>query len=377
MKFVIARQELNGLISKANNIVANKGTIPILSNFLIEASNDELTLTATDLTAGIRCYAKAKVLEEGATTVPARCFAPLMRELTSHHVEISSNDNDVIDIVADTSAFKMHGMNKSEFPSLPDFADSTHFKVKHDALKEALFRTSFAVSREDNRYILMGVCMKIADGTMTFTGTDGRRLARVYATIDIDKAFAREYVLPIKAVEEINKCFETSDEQDLNVYLMDDKVAFEGNRVTFITKLISGDYPELDRVIPEGSDVVVNLHREELMTLLRQISLFTAHTTCSVRFTFCDGELKITANTMDVGEGKVSMPVNYQGPQLDIAFNPGFFLDILRHSKQEIISMGLTDSFNPGIVTDGEMPATMTSLPNPLFVLMPMRLNEE
>ena len=149
---------------------------------------------------------------------------------------------------------------------------------------------------------------------------------------------------------------------------MDDKIAVDATKNTIITKLLSGSYPDVSRVIPEESDVTVALHREELMSLLRQISLFTPDSNHSVRFIFSDGNLQLAANNAEVGTAKVNMPVNYNGEALQIAFNPGFFLDILRHSKDETVNIGLTDAFNPGVITD-------TS--SALCVLMPMRLHEE
>jgi DNA polymerase III subunit beta len=113
------------------------------------------------------------------------------------------------------------------------------------------------------------------------------------------------------------------------------------------------------------------------MTLLRQISLFTADTSHSVKFTFSDGELRLTATTMEVGEGKVSMPVNYRGPKLEIAFNPRFFLDVLNHSKKETVAMGVIDAYNPGVITDHETFSEVPSASTPLYVLMPMRLSED
>lgn len=375
MKFVISTQELNYLINKCQNVVAQKATIPILSNFMLEAVNGELILTATDLTVGIRCYIEAKILEEGATTIPAKRFAQLIRELTAANVEITTNANEVTEIVADSSRFKLHGMSKNEFPSLPDMAGAQHFKIKQSELKEMFFRTAFAVSREDNRYVLTGVNMQIANGVATFIGTDGKRLSRASINIDIDKSFTGSYIIPLKAVEEIVK--NLMDDGDATVYLIADKVAIEAENTMIISKLLSGEYPDVNRVIPENSGMVVALHREELMTLLRQISLFTADTSHSVRFSFSDGELKLTANTMDIGEGKVSMPVNYSGPKLEIAFNPNFFLDILRHTRGETVSMGMTDPFNPGVITDKDAPSALATVPGSLFVLMPMRLNED
>lgn len=374
MKFVIATQELNFLINKCLNVVAAKATIPILSNLLIEAVNDELIITATDLTVGIRCFTDAKILEEGATTLPAKKFAQLVRELTSANIEISTNSNEVTEIVANASRFKLHGMNKSEFPPLPNMSGAMQVKVKQSDLKDMLYRTAFAVSRDDNRYVLTGVYMHIANSEATFVGTDGKRLARGKVSLSIDPAFSGGYIIPLKAVEEILK--NLNDDGDATLYLMQDKIAIESSNTMIITKLLTGDYPDVTRVIPEHSGIIVSLHREELMSLLRQISLFTADTTHSVRFAFSDGELKLTANTMDVGEGRVSMPVNYQGQTLEIAFNPNFFLDILRHTKEETVTMGVTDAYNPGVITDtGSMPTSASA--RSLFVLMPMRLNEE
>lgn len=375
MKFVISTQELNYLISKCLNVVSQKPTIPILSNLLIEAVNNELIITATDLTVGIRCFTEAKILEEGATTLPAKKLAQLVRELTSVNLEVTSHANEITEIVADSSKFKLHGMSKSEFPALPDLNGAVQFTIKQSELKDVLYRTSFAVSREDNRYVLTGTLMHIANGQATFVGTDGKRLARAYLPIDVDKGFVGHFIVPVKAVEEILK--NLTDEGDVKIYLMTDKVAIEAPNTIIITKLLSGDYPDITRVIPETSESIVALHREELMTLLRQISLFTAENNHSVRFTFSNGELKLSANAMDVGEGKVSMPANYQGQKLEIAFNPSYFLDILRHSKGETVTIGVTDSYNPGVITDKEMTEFVTAQATPLFVLMPMRLNEE
>lgn len=375
MKFVISTQELNYLISKCLNVVSQKPTIPILSNLLIEAVNNELIITATDLMVGIRCFTEAKILEEGATTLPAKKLAQLVRELTSVNLEVTTHANEVTEIVADSSKFKLHGMSKNEFPSLPDLGGAMQFTIKQSELKDVLYRTSFAVSREDNRYVLTGTLIHITNGQATFVGTDGKRLARAYLPVEIDKSFVGHFIVPVKAVEEIMK--NLSDEGDVKIYLMSDKIAIETPNTIVITKLLTGDYPDITRVIPEASEAVVALHREELMTLLRQMSLFTVENNHSVRFSFSNGELRLSANAMEIGEGKVSMPANYQGPKLEIAFNPSYFLDILRHSKGETVMIGVTDSFNPGVITDAEMTQFIPAQATPLFVLMPMRLNEE
>jgi len=376
MKFIISRQELLELVSSVQNIVAPKTPIPILSNFLLEAHDSRLVLTATDLTVGVRCTGSAKVLEAGATTLPARRFAQLVRELTSSHLEISTNTKDVTTIVADASSFRIHGLPSQEFPGLPDMTGATRVPFTQGQLKDAFYRTSFAVSKEDSRYVLTGVFCHLSNGSAVFVGTDGKRLARTSIPTTLESKANHECIIPLKAVEEILKTL-TDENEPATLSILADKIAIEANDSMIVSKLLTGDYPDVDRVIPNQSSCVVSLHREELMSLLRQVALFTTEDSQSARFTLAKGELQVMANTMDVGEGKVSMPANYDGQRFDIAFNPLYFLDILRHSKNETVSLGFTDAYNPGIISDGQLASSQKELPNPLFVLMPLRLSEE
>ncbi len=368
MKFVVAKSELSQVLSKLQNVISSKATIPILSNVLVEATPNELIFTATDLTVGIRCFMEAKIIEEGATTIPLRRFLQLIRELTAVNVEISSSQKDVAEVVADSSRFSLKGMAKNEFPELPDLTGASQFTVSQEDLRDMFFRTAFAISREDSRYILTGNLMRMTEGKATFVGTDGKRLAKTEMVTTIDGEFSGDYIVPLKSVEEILKLLEDDPDREATVYLMQDKIAIEANQSILVTKLLAGEYPDFERVIPAESEVSVTLHREELITLLRQISLFTAESSHSVRFSFSNGELVLTANDVNIGEGQVSMPVDYAGPKLDIAFNPNYFLDILRHSHDESVQLALTDAYNPGVITDSS---------SAVFILMPMRLNEQ
>lgn len=366
MKFVISRQELSALIRKIQNVVPQNAPIPILSHFLIEAEEDELIFTATDLTVGSRCRAKAKIYEKGSLSMPSKRFFQLVKELTEPNIEVTAADSEMAEIKAGSSRFRLHGMNKEEYPTLPDLKEATQFSIACETLKDQLYRTSFAVSKEDNRYVLTGVLMRIQGGKAIFVGTDGKRLAKTETPISLNPDFSGEYILPLKAVDEILKIL--GEESQATIYLKEDKVAVESGSTMMVTKLLSGDYPDFEQVIATKSEKKLSLHREELITLLRQISLFASETSHSVRFTFAPGELILTANCKDVGEGKVSMPVNYNDSKIEIAFNPFFFLDILRHSKDETVNLGISDSYNPGIITDSS---------NSLFIIMPMRLNDD
>lgn len=373
MKFVISSQELNYLINKIQNIVPQKPSSPILNNFLIEACNDELIFTATDLTVSLRCHIDARVIEEGSATLPAKRLAQLVRELPAVDVEMTANPAHLITLMAGSSRFKLNGLSAAEYPQMPDLSLSHSFVISQPALKDLFFRTSFAVSREDNRYVLTGVHLEIAHKFLTMTGTDGKRLARARIPIEIAEDFTYQAVLPLKAVEEIQK--NLLDEGEATVTLMPDKIAVDGNQLRVVSKLIDGEFPNLSRVLPSQSQIHITLQREELIALLRQVLTFVSVQYPAVRFTFTQGELRVSATSAEVGEGDVSMPVNYHGPTLEVAFSPNFFIDMLRHSKEETVTLGMTDGYNPGILTEGEAVPSLAEA-SPLFFIMPMRLTE-
>ena len=162
MKAVISKSDLVNIIGKIQSIVAAKPSIPILANVLLEAIDDQLIVSGTDLTVSMRCYAEAKVIEEGSIALPARRFFQLVRELTSPQIKISAQTNEIAEITTGTSVFKINGMNKAEFPQLPDLTGSPEFSISHATLKEMLTKTSFSAAREDSRYTLNGVQLAIA-----------------------------------------------------------------------------------------------------------------------------------------------------------------------------------------------------------------------
>lgn len=365
MKVVISRLELVGLIGKIQNVVPSKPAIPILANVLVEAMDDELIISATDLTVSMRVYSEAKVLEEGAMTLPARRFFQLARELTAPQVEIHTLSPEIVMINAGSSYFKIHGMHKNEFPTLPDLSEGIPFSIPSSSLKELLSRSAFAAARDDSRPVLNGVLLQNQGSIVTFVGTDGKRLAKIHSFVDLPPDFQGSFVIPLKAAEEMIRLLDVKEENPAKIILMADKVALELKSVTLMSQLLSGQFPDVFRVIPKQKEQAIALHREELITLLKQVSLFTSESSSSVRFTFSNGELHLSATSGEIGEGKVKMPVNYGGEKLEIAFNPIYFLDALRHSKDETVNFSISNPYDPGLITD-----TSTAQ----FVLMPMRL---
>lgn len=366
MLLFASRLDLLSLISKVTAIVPSKTATANLGTVLLEATNDELIMTATDLSVTIRSHIGAKVIKEGAIALPARRLSQLIRELAVSEVQIESTSQEVATIVAGGSKFKIHGLAKAEFPivSMTPLPDPIEIDAKR--LKEMFQKTSFCTLREEGRYMLNGVLSRLSETAVTFLATDGKRLAKVEGVLLRGNGKKGSFVIPIKGVEEISKLL--SDETSpVLLSFFQDKLIVELSRTTLVTKLLSGQYPDVEKVIPQSAKLTFRLHREELISLLRQVALFTTDDNCSATFSFGPGELQLTAATSSIGEGRVSMPLDYEGEPIEIAFNPFFFSEILRHSQEEVISFSLNDPYNPGLMTDPS---------GALFVLMPMRLKE-
>lgn len=370
MRFVMPTQELNFILSKMQNITPLKPSVPLLGNILLEVKEGRLTVTATDLQLGVRCQTEVKELEEGSTTVPGKRFSQLIRELTTPSVEIYTNPSDITEVISGSSKFKILGLSRKEFPKLPDMQGAALFKIKEKTLKELFYKVSFAAAKEDVKQVLNGIYASFSNSTLTLTATDGKRLSRASTSIDMDPSFRKNILIPVKAADEFLRSF--GEEGDATLHLLQDRLAIETDSISLITKLLQGEYPEVDRIIPEKTETVISLHKDELSTLLRQISLFTNEDHVSVKFSFNQGNLFLSANTTHVGEGKVSMPANYHGEPLQIALSPTFLLDFLRHCKEEVILFGMTDPYNPSVITEKEGDSKESSL----YVIMPMRISE-
>ncbi len=371
MKFVVQRESLLSLIGKIQGIVPTKAIIPILSNVLIEAFDRQIVITATDITVTMRSKIDAQIEECGTITVPARRFFQLIRELTAPDIYLETDTNGIARVTSGTSHFMLHGMDSSEFPSFQSVNDGISFNIESSVLKEMLSNTAFAVAKEHDNQALTGLLLELIDGKATAVGTNGKRLAKMDKSINFNNANKSTSVIPIKTVEEIIKLL-NNDSQNITINIVDDKISLECDQWCIVSKLISDKYPDYNRIIPSKEEIKeITIHKDELMTLLKQLSLFTSEANNSVKFTFVDGELQLQTINRDIGEGKVKMPVDYSGSQLEIAFNPNYFLDILKHCKKETINFGVSNSVNPGLIVDS---SDSQSSPNVVFALMPLRI---
>jgi DNA polymerase-3 subunit beta len=365
MKATVQTKDILDAVQKVQTVVSTKSTLSILSNVLVETVDDALVLTATDLQVGIRCKCEARVKKAGASTIPAKTLFAIIRELPEGELTIEVSEKDIASITCGDSYFRILGISKDEFPKLPEFLEKESFTISQPLLKGMLRKTIYAISREDNRYALIGMYFVIANNTLTFVSTDGRRLSKIAAEIGGDVKLKRDFIVPLKAVEELQRML--GEEGEARVFLAKNQVAFQLDGVLLVSRLIDGTFPDYDRVIPESSPEKVQLDRREFIHTVRRVALLATDQTNLVRLAFSKGQLVMTSSSPELGEARVSMPVKYEGKDIEIAFNPDFLKDVLGSMDEEVISIELTDSLSPGVVR-GE--GTF------LYVIMPMRLQD-
>jgi len=248
MRVKLSRDVLIKGLETIQNIISTKATLPILSNILIETQKDKLRLTATDLNIGISCVIPVNILEPGAITLPAKRFAGIIRELSDEEIEINTKKNNIVIIETKNCQFKIIGLPPEEFPKLPEFKDKEVIKIEQALLKRMLNQTSFAVSLDEVKYILNGILFKISKDTITLVATDGKRLAVSKNKLTQPVTKDLSFIVPFKTLQELDRNLVA--EGELALIIGTNQVLFDFKDVIIISRLIEGEFPDFQQVIP-------------------------------------------------------------------------------------------------------------------------------
>jgi DNA polymerase-3 subunit beta len=364
MKFSVSKEKLLAGLQTVQNVVSTRTTLPILSNVLLQAADDKLRLTTTDLDVGVSGAITAQVEKPGATTLPARRLATIVRELPAAEIVIEVDSKNVASIRCGQSFFKILGLPEEEFPPLPKFNDTRTFTISQQLLRDALKKTSYAISTDETRYVLNGILFSFKENKLTLVATDGRRLALVDLEVEFPRSQEVDIIVPTKAVTELGRLL--GDEGDVRMSVEENQVSFQIGDTLLASKLIEGNYPNYRQVIPGEAKERVTLERELFLNAVHRVSLLSSEKSNSVKLVFSKNNIEIAANTPDVGEARESLAVTYKGREFSIAFNPEFLQAPLRVLPNEEVYLDLIDEMSPGVI----------KIQSPfLYVLMPMRIS--
>jgi DNA polymerase-3 subunit beta len=364
MKFSVSKEKLLTGLQTVQNVVSTRTTLPILSNVLLQAEEGQLRLTTTDLDVGVSGKVDAQVEKPGATTLPARRLATIVRELPTSEIQIEIDAKNVASIRCGQSFFKIMGLPEEEFPPLPKFEDAKVFTLGQKELRDALKKTAYAISTDETRYVLNGILFSFKENKLTMVATDGRRLALVDLELEFPRSQEADVIVPSKCVTELARL--VGDDGEVKMTVGENQVAFEANGTLLVSKLIEGNYPNYRQVIPGEAKERVTLERELFHNAVHRVSLLSSEKSNSVKLVFSKNNIEIASNTPDVGEARESLAVAYKGRDFSIAFNPEFLMAPLRNLSNEEIYLDLIDEMSPGVI----------KIQSPfLYVLMPMRIS--
>ncbi|PDH30885.1 MAG: DNA polymerase III subunit beta [Puniceicoccaceae bacterium MED-G30] len=375
MKFKINQDHFSNGLQQVLNVVATRSTMPILSNVLIEARDGQIELTTTNLDLGIRCRIKADVEQPGGLTLPVRKLATIVRELPQAEVFVESSENNQAKIASGGSLFKIMGIGTDEFPPLPTFENRHVFELTQDSVLNMLKSVSYGQSTDENRYILNGVYFNFSDDKLTLVATDGRRLALTALETDVAADNGGSLILPAKTVAELERLLGKGEK--LKIAFNDRQVAFDieidddgdsglSDQLYLVSKIVEGNYPNYRQVIPKETEHRVKIERELMLECVHRAALVTSDKSNSVKLKVSKNLLEISGSSSEYGESHESMAIAYDGPEVQVAFNPQFLMEPLKALTKDEVFFEFKDELSPGL---------FKTLDNFICVIMPLRLN--
>lgn len=371
MKFTVNRDALAEKLQTVLSVVSTRTTLPILGNILISADKEFLELAATDLDLSVLCKIPAKVTKAGTTTIPARTFAEMVRELPDEDVSVNVTGNRM-EIKTGRGTYKISGMPAEEFPKLPSIPETGQSVIPGDQLKSMVRRTAYAASVDPTRPALNGILWQSNGEGMCMVATDGHRLARVKVGENRLAGHAGDVIIPPKALSLVLKIL-GDEESDVGVTLGEKNIMFHVGETVVTSRLIEGPYPNYQQVIPTSNDKELTIDSGTLMAGVRRVAVLSNSLTHQVRFYLSNDKLELSAANQDIGgEAKETLPCQYKGEDLEVGYNANYILDMLKNYEDGDVTFELATSVSAGVVRS----AKDEQKDDYLCLIMPLRLAE-
>ncbi|MEN8148483.1 MAG: DNA polymerase III subunit beta [Planctomycetota bacterium] len=361
MRFTCSREKLLGGLQIVGSVVSTRGMKPVYESVLIRSRDGALEMMGTDLEVAIRFHLTdedggIRIEEAGALVVPAAKLTAILREVKDDKVDFTW-ENNILTIECVGSRFRMNGLPEDEFPEIPDFPEQAPITVPSALFQRMVARTSFAAAREKMRYALNGVLLLLKDNRLTMVGTDGRRLAHSGATLDDPTGSTAEAdlraIVPTKGMTQISKVV-GEEEETIDLALGNNQLSARTEHAVVVSRVLEGSFPPFEDVIPVNCERRARVKRDDLVAAVRKAALLTNKESQSVRWTFAEGSLTLTARAAEVGEAHVSLDIEYEGEPAEVAFNPAYVLDGLAVIEDETVTFEFRNPSSPAKMTDGD-----------------------
>lgn len=370
MEININKNNFLKILSNIQGIVEKKHTLPILANVLIDAEDDVIKLSATDLEIGLESYSDADIISSGKITVPAKKLFEIIKELPDKNINIKKKDNFWIEIKCDKSVFNLVGLSPDEYPKIPEI-ENTYSYINKNLVDEMIEKTIFSISTDETKFNLTGVYVvsENIDNSyyLNFISTDGHRLSMIKRQIEDEKNnFFNGYILPRKGILELKKIIDNMEE-NLKINVHDNNFFIKDEKIKLVMRMIDGEFPDYKRVIPEKGNNSAIINRLEFLNTLKRISILSNEKSKGVRLNLEKDKIIIKSSNPDLGDAQEELAIDYMGDNISIGFNAKYIIDTLSVLNNDNVILNLKDNISPGRITpEGD--------DNYLSVIMPMRL---
>jgi DNA polymerase-3 subunit beta len=335
MEIGVSRSDLLRELTATQSVVERKTTIPILSNFLLEADADtgRLTITATDLDQSIKTSCAAKVKKAGSCTIPARKLYDYIKLLPEGEISVKLMDNHWVQIRSGRSNTKMVGMARANFPQVPEFPEASTVRIPIGSLRGMISKTIFAISNEESRYTLNGALLILKPESLAMVATDGHRLAHVEKTgesLGTIPAGEKKTLIPRKALAELQSLLSNTDADFLEFADDENQLFFRiGHRVLTSRKL-TGQFPNYEAVLPRDNNKFIIVRCEDLMGSIQRVAQFADERSGAIKVRLEQNELRISSSSTESGESEDTIESPYTFDPLVVGFNSSYLIDFLK-----------------------------------------------
>ena len=374
MRVTVERDELLTALHRVQGIVEKRNTMPSLANVLLEAKPEGLDISATDLELGMRGLYKATVEEPGSVTFPARKLYEILKEIKDPEIAITVTDDCLVTIKAGLGEFKVVGLPGKDFPPLPAIEREGLIPLPGAGLLQLIRKTLFAVGDNDTRYVLNGLLIVVTTTDETpiirLVGTDGHRLAMADQNLVPAEAGIQnqeeKVIVPKKAATEIRRLLEEGGDEPM-IGFTKNMLIFRKSGLVLTSRLMEGNYPNYQQVIPKASNKKITVNRDDLEGALRRVSVLAQNKSHAVKLTFSKKAITLFSSHPDTGEAKEEIPAGFNGEEFSAGFNARYLLDVLGVMESETVVLNMEASLSPCLIRE---------LDTPMFqaVVMPVKV---
>lgn len=379
MEIRLAVNEFQKTLTQIQGVIQKKNTMPVLANVMLEAQLDEsgigsLSLSGTDLDTGMRTSQSCDVMDTGAITISARALLDVVKVLPGPSVSLKLLSNQQVNVRSAHTSANLFALSAEEFPGLPETENLRWQKMSVPTFLEMIQRTLYSASVDENRYNLTGVYFEPSeaeDGRLVMVATDGHRLSRIAKTMpEGGLSTFRPVIMPRKGLSELVRLLENqqiADGEDFFMAFSEKHAHVSRGNVLLSMRLIDGQFPDYNQVIPKLADKILRASRQSFLTSVKRVSVLASDKNQCIKFSAKKDDVRVSCINPDAGEVEDNIPVEYNGPELELGFNAKYVLDALSSISDDNVLVKFTDPLSPSLLTG-------VSDDSHVCVIMPMRI---